>query len=213
MHHGPNLCVAVPMYGSRSRSTHFGPDLSVEVLTYASSSRSMHRSPDLWVPVPIYKSRCRPTIAQELGRKHQARDFLHRNIVYFHDIRSPSNRQCAAIKPSYARHPPFLRKLKLHRFWDNKKNFIDFFLLYSFFFSFAIESVTHFLVACTRLYKPLCPSVGLSVGLSVCLSVCRLALFSFYLYFFVSFPCIFRILYLLLSPIIFYLLSIVLALS
>ena len=30
---------------------------------------------------------------------------------------------------------------------------------------------TFFLVACTRLYKPLCPSVGLSVGLSVGRSV------------------------------------------
>ena len=39
-------------------------------------------------------------------------------------------------------------------------------------FSFG-HYIISFLVACTRLYKPLCPSVGLSVNWSVCLSVCR----------------------------------------
>ena len=43
------------------------------------------------------------TLARELGRRHQARDFFHRKIVCFHDIRSPSKRQCAAIKPTYGR--------------------------------------------------------------------------------------------------------------
>ena len=35
----------------------------------------------------------------------------------------------------------------------------------------SIQKTGRFLVACTRLYDPLCPSVGWSVGMSICLSV------------------------------------------
>ena len=44
-------------------------------------------------------------LGRELGRTYAARDFFIRNVVCFHDIRSPTKLRGAAIKPPSDRHP------------------------------------------------------------------------------------------------------------